>query len=213
LKYHEERGGKMGGKEKSIKPTNSGTKREKLLGTKKRIPAWKIIAIVLVAAALPVSWLILKEDPQAESKGISSTQVMERVNYQNQSVSMTKVDVTMQKGMVEVSLDLVKNNRLVSFEYLRPDGRIPLLAYITPAGKLVTAVSVCEPCSSTRFHIEGKQMVCNSCFTRWDLETLKGISGGCLNYPPDALAHEIQGGKLMIKEMELKNWKPRVFRG
>lgn len=203
----------MGGKEKSIKPISSETKREKLLGTKKRIPAWKIIAITLVAAALPVSWLILREGPQTESKGMSGTQVMERVNYQDQSVGMTKVEVTVQKGVVEVPLDLVKNSKLVSFEYLRPEGRIPLLAYITPAGKLVTAVSVCEPCGSTRFHIEGKQMVCNSCFTRWDLETLKGISGGCLNYPPDALSHEIQEGKLMIKEMELKNWKPRVFRG
>jgi len=203
----------MARKEKLIKPINSETKREKLLGTKKRIPAWKIIAIVLVAAALPVSWLILKEGPQAESKGISGTQVMERVNYQNQSVSMTKVDVTVQKGMVEVPLDLVKNNKLVSFEYLRPDGRIPLLAYITPAGKLVTAVSVCEPCSSTRFHIEGNQMVCNSCFTRWDLETLKGISGGCLTYPPDVISHSVNDGRAIIKEIDVQNWKPRIFRG
>ncbi len=203
----------MSGREKSIKPINCESKREKLLGQKKKISTWKIIAIILVAAALPISWLILREGTQAESKGVSGTQVMERVNYQNQSVSMTKVEPTVQKGAVEVPLDLVKNSKLVSFEYLRPDGRIPLLAYITPAGRLITAVSVCEPCSSTRFHIEGKQMVCNSCFTRWDLETLKGISGGCLNYPPDTLAHEIQGGKLMIKETELKNWKPRVFRG
>jgi len=200
-------------KDKSSKPRNSETKREKLLGQKKKIFTWKIIAILLVAAALPVSWLILKEGPQAESKAIAGTQVMERVNYQNQSVSMTKVDVTVKKGAVEVSLDGVKNNKLVSFEYQRPDGRIPLLAYITPAGKLVAAVSVCEPCNSTRFHIEGNHMVCNSCFTRWDLETLKGISGGCLNYPPDTLPHEIRGGKLTIKEVDLKNWKPRVARG
>lgn len=203
----------MSGKDKSTKPMNSETKREKLLGQKKKISTWKIIVLIMVAVALPVSWLILKEGPQAESKGITGTQVMERVNYQNQSVSMTKVDVTVQKGAVEVPLDGVKNNKLVSFEYLGPDGRIPLLAYITPAGKLVAAVSVCEPCNSTRFHIEGNHMVCNSCFTRWDLETLKGISGGCLNYPPDTLPHEIQRGKLTIKEVDLKNWKPRVLRG
>jgi uncharacterized protein len=203
----------MGGKGKSTKPMNSDAKREKLLGPKRKIPSWKIIAIILVAVALPVSWLIFKESPQAESSRPRATQVMDRVNYQNQSVSMTKVDVTVQKGTVEVPLDMVKNNKLVSFEYPRTDGGIPLLAYITPAGKLVTAVSVCEPCNSTRFHIEGNQMVCNSCFTRWDLETLKGISGGCLKYPPDTLPHEVQGGKLTIKEPDLKNWKPRVIRG
>ena len=203
----------MTGKDKSGKPMNSETKLEKLLGQKKKISTRKIIVIILVAAALPVSWLILREGPQAESKGITGTQVMEKVNYQNQSVNMTQVEVTVQKGAVEVPLYGVKNNKLVSFEYQRPEGRIPLLAYITPAGKLVTAVSVCEPCNSTRFHIEGNQMVCNSCFTRWDLETLKGISGGCLKYPPDTLPYEIQGGKITIKEMDLKNWKPRVARG
>lgn len=203
----------MGGKGKSIKPMNSESKREKLLGQKKKISTWKIIAIILVAIALPLTWMILKESPQAESKGITGTQVMDRVNYQNQSVSMTQVDVTVQKGAVEVPLELVMNNKLVSFEYSRPDGRIPLLAYITPAGKLVTAVSICEPCKSTRFHIEGDHMVCNSCFTRWDLETLKGISGSCLKYPPDTLPHEAQGEKLRIRELDLKNWKPRVVRG
>ncbi len=192
---------------------NSETKREKLLRQKKKISNWKIIVIILVAAALPLSWLIFKESPQAESSRLTATQVMERVNYQNQPVSMTKVDATVQKGAVEVSLDLVKNNKLVSFEYSRPDGRIPLLAYITPAGKLVTAVSVCEPCRSTRFHIEGDHMVCNSCFTRWDLETLKGISGSCLKYPPDTLPHEVQGERLRIKELDIKNWKPRIVQG
>ena len=138
---------------------------------------------------------------------------MERASYVDQSISMTKVDVVVQKGAVEVPLGLVKTNRLVSFEYQLPDGRIPLLAYITPSGKLVTAVAICEPCNSTRFHIEANEMVCNSCFTRWELETLKGISGGCLNYPPDALPHEIHGEKLKIKELDLRNWKSRVVRG
>jgi len=96
----------MTGKDKSSKPMNSETKREKLLGEKKKILTWKIIVIILVAVALPVSWLILKEGPQAESKGITGTQVMERVNYQNQAVSMTKVDATVQKGAVEIPLDL-----------------------------------------------------------------------------------------------------------
>lgn len=203
----------MGEKGKTIKPLNSETKRERLLGPKKKILTWKIIVIMLVAIALPVSWLIFKESPQAESSRMTATQVTERASYVDRSIPMAKVDVAVQKGAVEVPLGLVKMNRLVSFEYQRPDGQIPLLAYITPSGKLVAAVSVCEPCRSTKFHIEGHEMVCNSCFTRWDLETLKGISGGCLKYPPDTLPHEIQEGKIMIKELDIKNWKPRVFRG
>ncbi len=203
----------MGGKGKSIKPMNSEAKREKLLGEKKKISTWKIILIILVAVGLPVSWFIFKESPQAESPRLMATQVMEKVSYKDQSVPMVNVEASVQKGAVELALDLVKKDKLVYFEYQRPDGRIPLLAYITPSGKLVTAVSVCEPCRSTRFHIEGNQLVCNSCFTRWDLETLKGISGGCLQYPPATLSHAIQGGEVTIKELDLKNWKPRVVRG
>jgi uncharacterized membrane protein len=74
-------------------------------------------------------------------------------------------------------------------------------------------VSVCEPCNSTNFHIEGNQMVCNSCFTRWDLETLKGISGGCLTYPPHVISHSVNNGRAIIKEVDVQNWKPRIFRG
>ena len=203
----------MSKKDKSDKPTSPETKREKLLGGKKRISPWKIIFFVVLAAALPVSWLIFRGIPQAGPVRTSGSQVMESVKYQNQSISMTKVAALVEKGLVEVPVDLVKEKKLVYFEYKRADGPIPLLAYITPSGKLVTAVSVCEPCNSTNFHIEGNQMVCNACFTRWDLETLKGISGGCLNYPPDVLPHSIQDGKLMIKETDLQNWKPRVLRG
>ena len=56
----------MTGKDKSSKPMNSETKRERLLGQKKKIFTRKIIVIILVTAALPVSWLILREGPQAE---------------------------------------------------------------------------------------------------------------------------------------------------
>jgi len=173
----------------------------------------KLHLLALLAVALPVTWWILRESPPAGSEGTLRSPVMENVSYQGRSVAMTKVAAVIGNGAVEVPVDLVKEKKLVYFEYQRTDGRIPLLAYITPSGKLVTAVSVCEPCNSASFHIEGNEMVCNACFTRWNLETLKGISGGCLNYPPDVLPHSVREGKAMIKEIDVMNWKPRVIRG
>ena len=172
-----------------------------------------MIVIVILAAVVPVSWLIYRTVLQDGPQAVPGSQVMENVSYEKQSVTMTEVEAISGKGLVGVPVDLVKKNKLIYFEYQRKDGRIPLLAYITPAGKLVTAVSMCEPCNSTRFHIEGDQMVCNACSTRWDLETLKGISGGCLGYPPDVLRHTVNGDKITIQEMDLQNWKPRVLRG
>jgi uncharacterized protein len=203
----------MGKKEKSEKWLNNGGKREKLLVEKKKRSAGKIIVIVILAAVLPVSWLIYRTVLQDEPQTLPASQVIESVSYEKQSVTMIPVEAIFEKGSVRVPVDLVKKNKLIYFEYQRKDGRIPLLAYITPSGKLVTAVSMCEPCNSTRFHIEGNQMVCNACSTRWDLETLKGISGGCLDYPPDALRHTVNGDKIDIQEMDLQNWKPRVLRG
>jgi uncharacterized membrane protein len=84
------------------------------------------------------------------------------------------------------------------------------MAYITPSGKLVSAVSMCEPCRSTKFHIEGEEMVCNACGTRWTMEGLQGISGGCVAYPPDVLAHTIEGGKVKIQDTIILDWKPRA---
>jgi hypothetical protein len=210
LKKEEE---KMGRKENAKKSVDHGTKREKLLREKKRIPAWKISLIALLAAALPVSWLIFRDAPPAGAGRMSGSQVMENVNYQNRYITMTKVAAVSGKGLVEIPLDLVKEKKLVYFEYRQNDRQIPMLAYITPSGKLVTAVGVCEPCNSTSFHIEGNQMVCNSCFTRWDLETLKGLSGGCLTYPPDVMSHSINDGRVRIKEIDVQNWKPRILRG
>ncbi len=199
----------MAGKEKS---KISETKREQLLGRKKSFPSWKVIGIIVVASGLSVGWLLFKGAPQTESSQPVAPQVMEKVAY-TQPVNMVKADAVVNNGNLELPLDEVKKDKLVAFEYQGKEGKIPLLAYITPSGKLVTAVSVCEPCNSTRFHIEGNHMVCNACFTRWELETLKGVSGGCLKYPPDALPCTVQGGKISIKEVDLKNWKPRVSRG
>ncbi|HSB04378.1 MAG TPA: Fe-S-containing protein, partial [Thermodesulfobacteriota bacterium] len=106
--------------------------------------------------------------------------------------------------------ETVMEKKIVRLEYEGKDAVIPLVAYITQAGKVVTAVSMCEPCRSTRFHIKEKTLVCNACATEWNLETLQGISGGCLNYPPDVLPSTIGNGKILIDEKIVQQWKPRV---
>ncbi len=99
---------------------------------------------------------------------------------------------------------------MVRFEYEGKGLKIPLLAYITLDGRVVTAISMCEPCRSTRFHIQDKALVCNACYTEWNLETLKGIKGGCMNYPPEVIPSTIEKDRILIEENVVLNWKPRV---
>jgi hypothetical protein len=55
--------------------------------------------------------------------------------------------------------------------------------------------------------LEGKEIVCDVCPTRWDLETLPGSSGECLDHSMDPLFNMGQGGNLMIPEKEIQNAK------
>ena len=184
-------------------------KKEEVLGKKKNLKLWWGILIITLAAAVPVFWWIAKDD-EAGAKKLSGSHVMSKIAYGNTTVAMTPVDAVTGNGVLEIPLEVVKEKKLVSFSYVNKENQLPLMAYITSKGILITAVSMCEPCRSTKFHIEGTNMVCNTCGTRWDLESLNGISGGCLTYPPDAIGHVIQDGKVKIKETDILNWKPRV---
>jgi uncharacterized membrane protein len=136
--------------------------------------------------------------------------VAEKVDYAGLTIPMTDVSVKVGGGKISIPLDVVMEKRMVRFEYEGNGVKIPILSYITPAGKIVTAVSMCEPCRSTRFHIKDKSLFCNACNTEWNLETLKGIQGGCLNYPPDVIPSTLVQNQIQIDEKIIAQWKPRV---
>ncbi len=155
------------------------------------------------------SWLF-KKDSAVNPAMASLPEVSNRVSYSGQAIGMTDIEAVLEDGRISIPLDAVLKNKIVRFNYKNKGQSLPLLAYITPSGKAVTAVSVCEPCRSTRFHIKGKTMVCNSCATEWKLETLQGIKGGCLNYPPDYIPSIVENGRIWIDERAVSQWRPRV---
>jgi len=121
-------------------------------------------------------------------------------------------------GEIHVALSEIDTASIVRFEV--PDKRItlpngtsfdslPVTIYVASSGKVVAAISLCEPCSGSTFHIRGTRLVCNACATLWSLETLKGIAGGCMDYPPDQVAYTVADGKLVLDENELRSWIPR----
>jgi hypothetical protein len=123
--------------------------------------------------------------------------------------------VSVDTGKVTVPEEIVDNNKLVyvdvkldealdEFTYLgrsiilssyRNAEYLPLVIISTPQGKTIGGVRVCEPCSSFSFQIvDSKYLQCDACGTRWEIETLQGISGGCMNYPPPRLTTGIING-------------------
>ena len=186
-------------------------KKEKVLGEKKRKHIWVPISLAAFAMVLVgVGYWIIEGNTGNNPKVSSQPKVSEKVDYSGQTIRMTDIQAKVEKGKISISLDVVKEKKMVRFDYQNNGLIIPLLAYITQTGRVVTAVSMCEPCRSTRFHINDKKIVCNACGTEWNLETLKGIQGGCLNYPPDVIQSTIEKDRIEIDEKNINQWKPRV---
>lgn len=113
-------------------------------------------------------------------------------------------------GKVSILAQEVTEKKLVAWDYKEGSKTVPLLAYTTPSGALKLASRMCEPCNSTSFHVEGTQLVCNSCGSRWELENSKGVSGGCLTYPPEVFPSSVVDGKLSVDEQAVAKWVRRV---
>ena len=184
-------------------------KKEKILGQKKKAP-WVLISLIVVAAVLAgVAYWVIAGGTKADSK-IASQRVVQGVDYSGQTLQMADIQAKVENGRISIPLDVVKEKKMVRFEYEGKGRKIPLLSYITLAGRVVTAVSMCEPCRSTRFHIKDKTLVCNACYTEWNLETLQGIKGGCMNYPPEVIPNTVENDRILIDEKVVLGWKPRV---
>jgi hypothetical protein len=78
--------------------------------------------------------------------------------------------------------------RVIPLADYRGGAYLPILMIYTPQGNLVSGIRVCEPCGSFSFHIVDGKLDCDRCHTQWNLETLKGISGGCQSFPPPRLS-------------------------
>jgi uncharacterized protein len=163
---------------------------------KPALPVVLVLAVVVVAGG----WLILRSRAGANAGGGGAGEL----------VRMTDIQIAAVGGELAVPLATIKDKSLVRFVYKGEKEETPLLAYVAPSGKMIAAVSVCEPCASTRFFIQGNRIICSSCGSQWDLETLRGISGGCLRYPPDLLESVEKDGNLVIDEALVAAWRPRI---
>lgn len=186
-------------------------KKDKVMGDHKGKRLWIPISLAAIAVALVgVGYWIIEGNTASNPKVSTQPKVSEKVDYAGKAISMTDIQAKVENGKISIPVETVKEKKMVRFEYEAKGGKIPLTAYLAPSGRVVTAVSMCEPCKSTRFHINDKKIVCNACGTEWNLETLKGIQGGCLNYPPDVIPSVIEGDLIRIDVRVVDQWKPRV---
>lgn len=172
---------------------------------------FSIVGLVAVIIMIAV-YFAFANDNSSNASPKAAADIGQAINYSpNDKLEQVIVESKVEEGNVIVTtLSAIKEQRFIWTEYNENGKRIPLTAFIQPDGNVMVAVSFCEPCNGETFHITGNQLVCNACGTTWDLQSLKGLSGGCQAYPPEALTYSLNGDNLEIPQSVLDAWIPRV---
>ena len=199
------------GSAESVRPAAFSDKRQKVLEGDKNSRDKNIIYIGLALFALLGFMLFLDSLPSMVNPVVERQPVIsEPFDYPATPVRMRSAPVETRDGKIIFKLADLKKNKFLRFDYSSGTSTLPLLAYISEEGKVITAVSVCEPCNSTSFHIKGEQLVCNSCGTTWEVNSLNGVSGSCQKFPPDAVPSVVVGDEVHIDEQAVASWRRRI---
>ena len=97
----------------------------------------------------------------------------------------------------------VEQGKMVHFQINLPSGKETFMAYKLDGVTHVRA-SICVPCRSTSFSLQKGVLICDSCGTKFEAKTGKGISGACVNYPKDAAAFKTAEGRLVVALADLE---------
>ena len=192
-----------------IHDSSKNHKRQKVVTQKQS--KFKSINIILLAGLLGIIAIYFFTIDTKENKIIQKQpKVVESQNYPQTPTSMVNIPSKIENGVITIPLDIVKQKKIVRFSYDGVNGAVPLLAYLSEEGRIITAISMCEPCNSTAFHIKGNELICNSCGTTWELDNLDAISGSCGKYPPDPIPSQVVGNQIQISELSVANWQRRI---
>ena len=169
-----------------------------------------LYASIIAAFIVGIIWYFAAQPSKEEKIIEKQPKVTGSITYPSTRFDLTYTLAFAKGDKIILPLDLVKEKKLVKFDFLSKGEKIPLLAYLTEDGKVVTAISMCEPCNSTAFHIIGDNIICNSCGTTWDLNNLNAVSGSCSKYPPDPLPSNVVGNEIQINKSLVDNWTRRI---
>lgn len=125
-----------------------------------------------------------------------------------QKIPSQRITARMDQGFITIPVQRVIDQKLVRF--FDPEGiqTIPMIAYITPEGKLVTAMSKSENCQSEDFYLEGHNIHCASCPSYWNMSSLEAYAC-CQRFYPDPIPSSIVGNDVRIDARLVRNWRPR----
>jgi hypothetical protein len=130
-------------------------------------------------------------------------------DYDTNFVSAVEIPVREDEYDLVFRLSDLLRHRLVRFEYTGSTTTRPIMAYIDPHGRLVTAISVSEHCGSTEFRIKDNRIYCARCPSNWDMMTMEAYAC-CAKYYPDPIPSRVIGDEVHITKEVVEKWAGRL---
>jgi len=167
----------------------------------------RILFPIVIAAGLGIFFIYV--NPSEHSVIGDQPKVEEAIAYDTVDIEMVDIVVRDEGDELVFPLAELKRSRLVRFEYKTKTTTRPVLAYVAPNGKLVTAISVSEHCGSSRFKLNGTQILCAQCPSRWDMLTMEAYAC-CAKYYPDPIPSRVVGDDVHIAKSVIEQWAGRL---
>lgn len=176
-----------------------------------RTPRSRLVSKVLIAVLLIFGFSVFIFELTRSDHPVISKQpiVAQPINYTGAGITMVDVASKIENGEIVFSVDDVQKHGLIRIHYEGRASIIPVLAYISGEGRLVTAISRSEPDNATTFSIEGTSIKCGNCPANWQLNNMKA-NACCPRNFPDPIPSKVVGGEVHIAEEIAANWKSRL---
>jgi hypothetical protein len=123
-------------------------------------------------------------------------------------INSTLVTARMEGPFIIVSAAGLKERRILRFFDPESLQQVPMIAYLTPAGRVVTAMSISENCRSRDFYLEGETIHCANCPSYWNASSLEAYAC-CQKYYPDPIPSTVLGDEIRIEASAVRTWQTR----
>ena len=193
----------------------SKRKEFELLAAKNRRSNFIVLLLAVLTGIGGIAIFMVKagsEIPRTRYSG-GNYNIGRDIKYESE-IGMTRVDLLpADDARIAISLQDLIENKIIYTEYINGNNRLPIMGYVSPSGRVVLTFSFCEPCRSETFRIDGlgndKRLICETCNTNWRLTDLRGVFGGCVDYPPEEIPYMVDGDKIFVSRGILEEWVPR----
>ena len=172
-----------------------------------------LIGIITILIVSVITLVFLDKNGNKEELTYYGDPVVSERSYIGKVIKMTNIEPREDLKTIQIPLDIIDQNNISYFESKNKDGEtVPMMAYITPTGRLFVGSSLCEPCRGKTFSLAGETIVCDTCKTTYKIENHEFISGAkvCGQYPPINMKPEIVDGNVVIQKEEVLKWKIRA---